>query len=149
MFGIDGSEFLVILLIFIIVVGPKDLPKMLKVIARAIAYMRSTANEFRHHFDDAIKQAELDDLKKILSNTSDPNFRKEFKKSFDSIYNKKGDVSDNFDVDATLHKSEKDIEVFEFSTNEVNPDLTVSTSHNHKIIYKDLKNKDKENDCDF
>ncbi|WP_438721971.1 Sec-independent protein translocase protein TatB [Bartonella rochalimae] len=145
MFGIDGSEFLVILLIFIIVVGPKDLPKMLRVIARAIAYMRSTANEFRHHFDDAIKQAELDDLKKILPNTSDLNSKKEFKKSCDSRYNKKGDISGNFNVDTALHKSEKDIEIFEFGTNEVNEDLTVSTSHSHKIIYADFKDKDKEN----
>ncbi|CBI76719.1 conserved protein of unknown function [Bartonella clarridgeiae 73] len=144
MLGIDGSEFLVILLIFIIVVGPKDLPKMLKVIAKAFTYVRSTANEFRHHFDDAIKQAELDELKKILSDTGNLNPRKQLKTTCDSIYeyDEKKDVSGNPDVD-TIHKTEKDIQIFEFGTNEVNEDLTVSTIHSHEIICTD--SKDKEN----
>ncbi len=47
MFGIDGPEFLVILVILIIVVELKDLPKMLRTIAKAVAYVRSTANKFR------------------------------------------------------------------------------------------------------
>ncbi|AQX29561.1 Sec-independent protein translocase protein TatB [Bartonella sp. JB63] len=107
MLGIDGSEFLVILLIFVIVVGPKDLPKMLKVIAKAFTYVRSTANEFRHHFDDAMKQAELDDLKKILSDTGDFNFRKDLEAAYDSIYDEKKGVSDNSDFNTTPHKKEK------------------------------------------
>ncbi|AQX28290.1 Sec-independent protein translocase protein TatB [Bartonella sp. JB15] len=141
MLGIDGSEFLVILLIFVIVVGPKDLPKMLKVIAKAFTYVRSTANEFRHHFDDAMKQAELDDLKKILSDTGDFNFRKDLEAAYDSIYDEKKGVSDNSDFNTTPHKKGKDIQIFEFDTSEINEDLTVSTSNSHEIIYTSSKNK--------
>lgn len=70
MFGIDGPEFLVILLVLIVVVGPKDLPKMLGTMARVMAYVRSKGNEFRHQFDDAMRQAQLDDLQKTIAEIS-------------------------------------------------------------------------------
>lgn len=83
MFGIDGPEFIVILIVLIVVVGPKDLPKMLKAIGKATARMRTTANEFRRQFDEAMHEAELDDLQKTLTDVKDLNPRKKLTEIFD------------------------------------------------------------------
>ncbi|WP_406604406.1 Sec-independent protein translocase protein TatB [Bartonella gliris] len=126
MFGIDGPEFLVILLVLIVVVGPKDLPKMLRTIAKALAYVRSTANEFRYQFDDAMRQVELDDLQKTSSDISDLNPRKELTEIFNPIHNAVGDIHDSFDINTIHHKSEKDKEVLVCGQNQTNEDSTVS-----------------------
>lgn len=67
MLDIGWSEILVIAVVMIVVVGPKDLPKMLRAFGKASAKFRATANEFRTHFDDAVREAELDDVKKAFS----------------------------------------------------------------------------------
>ncbi|UTO29178.1 Sec-independent protein translocase protein TatB [Bartonella harrusi] len=144
MFGIDGPEFLVILLVLIVVVGPKDLPKMLKTIARTIAYIRSIANEFRHQFDDAMRQVELDDLQKTLSDISDLNLNKEVTENFDPIHDVVGSIHDNFDVNTTHHKSEKDKAALECDQNKANEDLTTSINfHSSGDISGTSKNKAK------
>lgn len=57
MFDIGGSELLVIAVLAILVVGPKELPGMLRTFGRMIGKLRRTADEFRKHFDDAIREA--------------------------------------------------------------------------------------------
>ena len=61
------SEILVIAVVAIIVVGPKDLPGMLRQIGKALGSVRRMGNEFQRQFNDAIKEAELDDLKDMTS----------------------------------------------------------------------------------
>ena len=58
MFDIGWSEILVIAVVAIIVVGPKDLPRMLRTFGRMMGQVRRTANEFRRQFDDALRDAE-------------------------------------------------------------------------------------------
>ncbi|WP_208435244.1 Sec-independent protein translocase protein TatB [Bartonella phoceensis] len=143
MFGIDGSELLVILLVLIIVVGPKDLPKMLKTMAKAVAYVHSTANEFHRQFDDAMKQAELDDLQKTLSDNNDFNLNKELTETYKSIHDEMEGIHDNFDIEISHHKSEKEKEILRCNQNQVNEDLTVSVeSKDSKSI--SLISKEKE-----
>lgn len=62
--GIGGSELVLIAVVALIVVGPKDLPKLLRQLGRFVAKMRSMADEFRTSFDDMARQSELDDLRK-------------------------------------------------------------------------------------
>lgn len=62
--GIGGLEILVIALLALIVVGPKDLPLMLNKLGRAMAKARAMANEFRASFDEMARQSELDELRK-------------------------------------------------------------------------------------
>jgi sec-independent protein translocase protein TatB len=66
MLEVGWSEILVIALILIIVVGPKDLPPMLRTFGRMAARLRGMANEFKGQFDQAIREAELDDVRKGL-----------------------------------------------------------------------------------
>lgn len=67
MLEVGWSEILVIALILIIVVGPKDLPGMLRTFGRMASRVRGMANEFRSQFDEALREAELDDVRKGLS----------------------------------------------------------------------------------
>lgn len=62
--GIGGLEILVIGLVALIVVGPKDLPMLLRKVGKVVGKARSMANEFRASFDELARQSELDDLRK-------------------------------------------------------------------------------------
>ena len=59
MFGIDSPELLVI--------GPKELPGMLRSWGKWMAQMRGMASEFRGHVDEMVRQADIDDVKKQLT----------------------------------------------------------------------------------
>lgn len=62
--GIGGLEILVIGLLALIVVGPKDLPLMMRKVGQFLARARAMASEFRSSFDEMARQAELDELRK-------------------------------------------------------------------------------------
>lgn len=62
--GLGFSEVLILGVIALLVVGPKDLPLMLRKLGRQMARLRGLAAEFRTGFDELARQAELDELKK-------------------------------------------------------------------------------------
>ena len=64
MFEISWSELLILAVVTLIFVGPKDLPKFLNTLGRYAGMVRRQAAEFRAQFDEAMRQAELDALKK-------------------------------------------------------------------------------------
>lgn len=66
MFEVGWTEMLVIAIVMIVVVGPKDLPSMLRTFGRTVAKLRSMAGDFQKQFNDALKEAELDDVKKSV-----------------------------------------------------------------------------------
>ena len=70
MFGIDSPELLVIAIVALVVIGPKELPGMLRSWGKWMAQMRGMAAEFRGHVDEMVRQSELDDVKKQLESTS-------------------------------------------------------------------------------
>lgn len=85
MLDIGWSELLIIAIVMIVVVGPKDLPKMLRAFGKATARMRSTANEFRNQFNEALKEAELEDVKNIVDEARKLNPRSKLTEVFDPI----------------------------------------------------------------
>jgi sec-independent protein translocase protein TatB len=70
MFGIDSPELLVIAIVALVVIGPKELPGLLRTWGKWMAQMRGMASEFRGHVDEMIRQSELDDVKKQLEGSS-------------------------------------------------------------------------------
>lgn len=64
MFEISWSELLILAVVTLIFVGPKDLPKFLNTMGRYAGMVKRQASEFRAQFDEAMRQAELDALKK-------------------------------------------------------------------------------------
>jgi len=66
MFGIDSPELLIIAVVALIVIGPKELPNMLRGWGKWMSKMRGMASEFRGHVDDMVRQSELDEVKKQI-----------------------------------------------------------------------------------
>lgn len=66
MLDIGWPELLVVAIVLIVVVGPKDLPPMLRAFGRTTKKLRGMASEFRGQFDEALREAELDDVKKTF-----------------------------------------------------------------------------------
>ncbi|AZO54329.1 MULTISPECIES: Sec-independent protein translocase protein TatB [unclassified Mesorhizobium] len=66
MFEVGWTEMLVIAIVMIVVVGPKDLPNMLRTFGRTTAKLRAMAGDFQKQFNEALKEAELDDVKKSV-----------------------------------------------------------------------------------
>ncbi|CAN7520181.1 Sec-independent protein translocase protein TatB [Pararhizobium sp. LjRoot255] len=67
MLDVGWTELVVIAIVLIIVVGPKDLPPMLRTFGKMMTKMRGMANDFRQQFDEALKEADLDDVRRTLS----------------------------------------------------------------------------------
>jgi sec-independent protein translocase protein TatB len=63
-FGVGYSELFVLALIAVLVIGPKDLPKVLRTFGQFMAKARGMAREFQGHVDAAMKDSGLDEIKK-------------------------------------------------------------------------------------
>ncbi|MDZ4374121.1 MAG: Sec-independent protein translocase protein TatB [Phenylobacterium sp.] len=61
---VGGLEWLVIAVIALVVIGPKDLPVMMRKLGQFTAKLRGMAAEFRSSFDEMARQSELEDLRK-------------------------------------------------------------------------------------
>jgi sec-independent protein translocase protein TatB len=64
MFDIGWSEMLVVGIVALVVIGPKELPAALRTAGRMVSKARGIAGEFRQHWDDAMREAELDDIRR-------------------------------------------------------------------------------------
>ena len=64
MFDITSSKLLILAIVALIVVGPKDLPILLRTVGKYLGVVRRHAAEFRAQFDEALREAELQDVKK-------------------------------------------------------------------------------------
>ncbi len=71
MFDIGGGELLVIGIIALVVIGPKELPGLLRTVGNAMGKVRRMAGEFRMQFDEAMREAELDQAKKAFNDMND------------------------------------------------------------------------------
>jgi sec-independent protein translocase protein TatB len=69
MFGIDSSELMLIAVVALVVIGPKELPGLLRTWGKWMAQMRGMASEFRGHVDEMVRQSELDQVKKQLESS--------------------------------------------------------------------------------
>jgi sec-independent protein translocase protein TatB len=67
MFDIGWWELLIIAVIAIVVVGPKDLPKLMSKVGKWTAQARSMAREFQKSFEEMAREAELDELRREVN----------------------------------------------------------------------------------
>lgn len=79
MFDIAWSELLVIAVVALIVVGPKDLPRLLRTLGQIMRKLRRMSSEFKAGVDDFIRETELDEVRKSIHHVSnfDPRNRAE------------------------------------------------------------------------
>ena len=64
MFGVDTSEFLVVAVIALLFIGPKDLPRVMMQVGRWIGKARGYARHFTSGVENVIREAELDEMEK-------------------------------------------------------------------------------------
>jgi sec-independent protein translocase protein TatB len=97
---IGASELLVIAVVALIVVGPKDLPMLLRKLGQFMAKLRGMASEFRASFDEMARQSELDELRKEVAAMRSGQFADiadrasgvEVAQTFDDIHQELSDV---------------------------------------------------------
>lgn len=67
MFDIGWSELLVIAIVALVVIGPKDLPQAFRVAGQWMAKARNLAREFQSHVDDMVRESDLNEMKREFS----------------------------------------------------------------------------------
>jgi sec-independent protein translocase protein TatB len=97
MFDIGWSEMAVILLVALIVIGPKDLPRVARTMGRWAAKGRAMAREFQTALEDMAREAELDKVKQEIEKAGRTNIGKTIEKTIDPT----GELSKAFDPTAT------------------------------------------------
>jgi sec-independent protein translocase protein TatB len=70
MFDIGWGELLVIGIVALIAIGPKELPGVMRMVGHWMGKVRSMASEFRGQLQDAMREAEMADLKKQVEEMS-------------------------------------------------------------------------------
>jgi sec-independent protein translocase protein TatB len=98
MFDIGWTEMLVIAVVMIVVVGPKDLPRMLRTFGKTTAKLRAMAGDFQKQFNEALKEAELDDVKKSVDELRSLNPASQIRKQLNPFEKAASDVRAGLDA---------------------------------------------------
>ncbi len=93
MFDLGWQEFLLVALVAVIVVGPKDLPRVVRTVSQWIRKARSVASEFQGSLEEMAREADLDDVRKQVQSVSRDGIGKSLEKQFDPD----GQIRSSFD----------------------------------------------------
>ncbi len=96
MLDIGWAELAVVGVIVLIVVGPKELPRVLRSAGQWAGKARKIAREFQNSLDDMIRESELDTVKKDVEKATNFNIKKDIENASDP----KGDVKRAFEAPA-------------------------------------------------
>jgi sec-independent protein translocase protein TatB len=100
MFDISWTEFLLIGVVALIVIGPKELPTVLRTLGQWTRRVRSMAADFQNQFQEAMREAEMADLKKQVDDIAHDI------KSYDPLKDVRADVeAAGKDIQSSLEKS--------------------------------------------
>ncbi|MAC60632.1 MAG: twin-arginine translocase subunit TatB [SAR116 cluster bacterium] len=83
MFDFGWQEFLVIAFVLVLVVGPKDLPKVLKTVTKYVRNMKQMASEFHRGIEKMADEADLKDVKQSFNEIKNKNFDKTIQSHLD------------------------------------------------------------------
>ena len=68
MFDIGGAELLLVVVVAILVIGPKDMPRAMRAAGRWIGKLRRLSSHFRAGLDEMVRQAEIEDMEEKWAN---------------------------------------------------------------------------------
>ncbi|MDF2367295.1 Sec-independent protein translocase protein TatB [Sneathiella sp.] len=94
MFDIGWTEMVFVLVIAVLVIGPKDLPKAISTIGKYVRKARSMARDFQSGIDDLARETELDDIKKDIQKGTDFNIKKQIEDAVDPTGSKENMFND-------------------------------------------------------
>ena len=83
MFDIGWQELFLIAVVTILVVGPRELPRVLRTVVAALRKVRGLANDFQRGMDELAREADLDDIRKDLEKSADLDLESELKDEID------------------------------------------------------------------
>src|SRR5215510_10101407 len=83
LFDLGMSELLLIGVVALVVIGPKDLPKALRVAGFWVRKARTLSREFQSSVEQMVREAELDEMREQLKKASEINLDKEFREAVD------------------------------------------------------------------
>lgn len=87
LFDFGWSEILLIGTVALVFIGPKDLPKAMRVAGYWVRKARTLSREFQSSIDQMIREAELDEMRQELKKASEFDFEKEFNNTIDPTGN--------------------------------------------------------------
>jgi sec-independent protein translocase protein TatB len=90
MFDISWTEFLLIAIVALVFIGPKELPAVLRTIGQYTRKIRGMAAEFQSQFQEAMREAEMADLKKQVDDIAQ-GFKQDIT-SYDPLKDVRADV---------------------------------------------------------
>ena len=148
MLDIGWTEILVITVIALFVVGPKDIPKALRTVGIWIGKLKSLSREFQNTVDDAVRDSELDEVKKQIESA-----RTDITKGMTETIDSEGELTEmlrgvDVEDDKTNNKPSsawpiplnKNDEVVDKKNDEV-----ADKKNNDDTLKKDTKNNLKQN----
>jgi sec-independent protein translocase protein TatB len=101
MFDLGWAEMAIIMLVALIVIGPKDLPKVARTIGQWTGKARALARDFQRSLDDMAREAELDEIKKSIDKAG----RFDLKKSVKDMVDPEDEFDRAFDMDDKMKKA--------------------------------------------
>ena len=102
-FDIGWQELFIVVAIAIIVVGPRDLPRVLKSITGYISKARSMVREFQSGIDEVVREVDLEEIKKEAENTAKLDFEAEVNSALKPVKAIESDLNDvNMNLSAEL-----------------------------------------------
>ena len=112
MFEIGWTELLVIAVVAIVVIGPKDLPRAMRTVGQWTTKVKRMAGDFQRQFNEAVREAELDDVKKEVASLGKLDPMADLRKSLTKV---------DTDLKADLKKVDDSIATSSAKPDAVNP----------------------------
>ena len=107
MFDIGWQELFLIGLVTILVVGPKEIPRVLRTVVAAVRKVRGLANDFQRGIDELARETELDEIRKDLEKSAALDLEPELEETIDP----KGKMSEAVkELQAELKETGEEIE---------------------------------------
>ena len=100
MFDLGWQEFLMVAVVLMLVVGPKDLPRILRSFSQLMRKAKSMAREFTSSLEDVARQEEFKDIKDILYDAKEGNFDEMAKIIGGDIQEAAEDIKASADLDS-------------------------------------------------
>ena len=99
MFDIGWPEITVILIIALLVIGPRDLPRAMHAVGRWVRKARAVTSEFQRHVDDMVREADMEDVRELkkLGKFNKHNIAREIGKVIDPT----GEIQEKTDIRGT------------------------------------------------
>ncbi|MCJ8520513.1 sec-independent protein translocase protein TatB [Pseudorhizobium tarimense] len=133
MLDIGWTELLVIGIILIVVVGPKDLPPMLRAFGKMTANLRKIAGEFRSQFDEALRESEMDDVRKTIADVQKLNPSNALRDAINPLRQMGNEIRTDLEKSTRVEKPSEPQKLETAATQAEKPDLEAQKAVEGKV----------------